>query len=94
MTPYRNLLLIFLNYAYLIKGVIRMDSKIVGKIIRNERKKQGLTQEQLAALSGMGRRLIIELESGERNSYLENVLIVLSTLGIKVNLVSRNGDEL
>ena len=39
----------------------------IGKLIRDTRKEQGLSQEELAGISGTGRRFISDLENGKNN---------------------------
>lgn len=58
-------------------------SKQIGKIIKDTRKKLGVTQRDLAFTSGTGLRFIIELEQGKPTCQLEKVLTVLRTLGLK-----------
>lgn len=59
------------------------NSEDIGSIVKNSRKKLGLTQRNLALTSGTGLRFIIELERGKPTCQLEKVLTVLRTLGIK-----------
>ncbi len=70
-----------------------MPSKntVVGRIsdigcwVRETRKAKGLTQARLAELAGTGRRFIIELESGKKDSLeVGAVLRVLRRLGLAV----------
>jgi ribosome-binding protein aMBF1 (putative translation factor) len=56
----------------------------VGKYIRNERKRQGLTQKQLAFACGTGLRLIGEIERGKVTAQVGNVFQILSLLRINV----------
>ncbi len=56
----------------------------LGQFIRETRKSQGLTQEQLASVSGTGRRFIIDLESGKEGCHLDKTLKVLTMLGLKL----------
>ncbi len=56
----------------------------VGRIVKNTRKKLGVTQRDLALTAGTGLRFIIELEQGKPTCQLEKVLTVLRTLGIKI----------
>ena len=58
----------------------------IGKLIRETRKKLGVTQKTLALTSGTGLRFIIELEKGKETCEVGKVLTVLSTLGIKMTL--------
>jgi y4mF family transcriptional regulator len=56
----------------------------LGQFIRETRKSQGLTQEQLASVSGTGRRFIIDLESGKESCHLDKTLKVLTMLGLEL----------
>jgi y4mF family transcriptional regulator len=58
----------------------------LGKLIRNTRKLQKLTQEQLAATTGVGVRFIRELEQGKESCHMGKVLMVLAMLGIDVQV--------
>jgi len=63
--------------------IIKTTSDI-GKIIRDTRKKQGLTQARLAAASGVGVRFIVDLEKGKATSVTGKTLRVLTMLGITI----------
>ncbi|MBL6783365.1 MAG: helix-turn-helix transcriptional regulator [Alphaproteobacteria bacterium] len=56
----------------------------LGMIIRQTRKQQGLTQEQLAASTGIGVRFIRELEYGKESCHIGKALTVVAMLGIDV----------
>ncbi|MCY4031381.1 MAG: type II toxin-antitoxin system Y4mF family antitoxin [Hyphomicrobiales bacterium] len=62
------------------------DDKIkkLGAMVRRARKEQGLTQEQLAATTGVGLRFIRELEQGKESCHIGKALRVVSMLGIDV----------
>lgn len=64
-------------------------TKILGELIRDVRKSQGLTQIQLASVSGVGRRFIVDLESGKETCHLGKVLQVLSMLGLELFIQQR-----
>ncbi len=67
--------------------------EILGQLIKETRKSQGLTQEQLASLSRVGRRFILDLEAGKKSCHLDKVLSVLAMLGLEVHL-HRKGESL
>lgn len=78
---------------YQILGKI-MDSLIpsakdLGIIVREARKRQDLTQEDLAGLTGTGRRFISELEQGKETAELGKVLSVLAALGLALYAQSK-----
>lgn len=57
-------------------------AKDVGQMVREARKVQKLTQDDLAGLTGTGRRFISDLERGKETAELGKVLHVLGMLGI------------
>ena len=58
------------------------NTKDIASKIKEERKKQNLTQTQLAGLSNVGVRFIVDLEAGKETCQIGKVLLVLDTLGI------------
>jgi len=66
------------------------NPEMLGKIIREKRKKQSLTQQQLAGVSGTGVRFISDLEKGKATCHIGKVFRVLEMLGITLTLGSRN----
>ena len=68
------------------------STKELGELIMHERKTQGLTQAQLAGLSGVGITFLSNLENGKRTAELGKTLNVLATLGLDL-LSDRRGDE-
>lgn len=54
----------------------------LAKIVRVARKKQGLSQIELAGISGLGRRFISELERGKPTAQVAKVILLLNVLGI------------
>ena len=55
-------------------------------MIRESRKRFGVTQKDLALTSGTGLRFVIELEKGKETCQIGKVLTVLQTLGIRIAL--------
>jgi y4mF family transcriptional regulator len=66
-----------------------IDAKSLGALIREERKTQKLTQEQLAGLTGVGVRFVRELEAGKDSCQLGRALQVAAALGLTVSVRSR-----
>lgn len=66
----------------------RMMNKVskIGLLIKDTRKTQKLTQEQLAGICGVGVRFIRELEGGKESCHMGKALIVLSMLGIEIKI--------
>jgi HTH-type transcriptional regulator/antitoxin HipB len=56
----------------------------IGNIVRARRREQGMTQHDLADVSGSGFRLISELERGKASAEAGKVLRVLKELGLHV----------
>ena len=55
----------------------------IGKFIKRERKKAGLTQEKFAMRSGLGLRFVRELEQGKQTVRLDKVNQALSMFGME-----------
>ena len=55
----------------------------LGKLIRDTRKAQGLTQKDLA---GVSVRLIVEFENGKRGVNIDSVIKLCSLLGLKIDI--------
>ena len=53
----------------------------IGKYIKEERKKAGLTQEEFAVRSGLGLRFVRELEQGKETVRLDKVNQALAMFG-------------
>lgn len=58
----------------------------IGRLIRDTRKKLGVTQKALALTSGTGVRFVIDLEKGKETCEIGKALMILHTLGIKLTL--------
>ena len=54
---------------------------IIGDYIKQERKRVGLTQEEFAIRSGLGLRLVRELEQGKETVRLDKVNQALAMFG-------------
>jgi len=65
------------------------DMKKIGTLIKNTRKEQGLTQEDLAGLSNTGRRFISDLENGKSNIQMGKFLLVAAALGLSLFLLNK-----
>ena len=65
-----------------------MDSTSLGLLVRRDRKAQNLKQAELAAVSGVGVRFIVDLEAGKPTLQLGKALQVIATLGCDVQIVS------
>jgi len=61
----------------------------LGDAIRARRRMTGLTLDDAAALLGVGRRFLVELENGKRHASIETVLRVLHGLGLELRVEPR-----
>lgn len=69
------------------------DTTDIGKYVRAQRKAQGSTQSDFAALCGVGVRFISELENGKSTMEMGKVLKVLKCLGLQINLQPRSWNK-
>ncbi len=60
-----------------------MNTNKIGKYIKEERKKAGLTQEEFAIRSGLGLRFVRELEQGKETVRLDKVNQALAMFGME-----------
>ena len=67
---------------------MRQTPQEIGRLIRDTRKRLGVTQHALALTSGTGLRFVIDLEKGKETCEIGKALTVLHTLGIKVTLTT------
>ncbi len=58
----------------------------VGDFVRGERKRQGLTQQQLATKSGVGLNFVYQLEKNKPSVQLDSLNQVLRALGYSVSV--------
>jgi HTH-type transcriptional regulator / antitoxin HipB len=65
---------------------VRYTAQDIGKLIRDTRKRLGVTQKDLALTSGTGLRFVIDLERGKQTCEIGKALTVLQTLGIRLTL--------
>ena len=65
----------------------------IGEMVKKVRKEQKVTQVQLAQLSNVGYRFVLDLEAGKETIQLGKVLAVMETLGMRVNLDLPPGSE-
>lgn len=61
----------------------------LGTLIRQVRKSQGITQEDLSSLVGVGPRLIGEIERGKLTAEIGKVFQLLAGLGLVISVSSR-----
>lgn len=57
----------------------------LGKVVTAVRKREGMTQRDLALVAGVGNRFIVDLEAGKETVRFGLVLQVLNVLGITLS---------
>lgn len=62
-----------------------LDSKIVGEVICEFRKKKGVSQEVLSGLADIGRTHLSAIERGERKPTLETLYRISAALDVKMS---------
>jgi HTH-type transcriptional regulator/antitoxin HipB len=65
---------------------LKYTTEQIGRLIRDTRKKLGVTQKALALTSGTGLRFVIDLEKGKETCQIGKALTILHTLGIRLAL--------
>ncbi|MGH3955529.1 MAG: helix-turn-helix domain-containing protein [Mycobacterium sp.] len=65
----------------------------VGHRIREARKREGLTQEQLSLASGVTRNVLIDVEQGRRGLLYERLFDIAAALGVEVVDLVASGER-
>ncbi len=65
-----------------------MNSQELSSIIKEHRKKSGLSQAALARLAGLGKTVIFDVEKGKLSIRFDTLLKILNVLNIKLELKS------
>lgn len=60
----------------------------IGRLVRDERRRQGVTQMQLAGVAGTGVRFVSDLENGKGTIQTGKLLRVVQTLGLGMFIFS------
>ena len=60
----------------------------IGRLVRDERRRQGVTQMQLAGVAGTGIRFVSDLENGKGTIQTGKLLRVVQTLGLGMFIFS------
>ncbi len=67
-----------------LNGKPLRSTEEIGSLVREKRKAQGISQEQLAGVANTGIRFISDLENGKPTVQLEKTIRVLEALGLGV----------
>ena len=65
-----------------------MKPELIGEIIYFHRKQAGLSRQQLAHISGLGKTVIYDIEKGKLTVKLSSLLKVMYILNIKLEFKS------
>lgn len=65
--------------------IIKNTSDLAG-IISAERKKQGLTQMELAGVCNVSVRFLISVEKGKETAQIGKVIHIINMLGLKIDI--------
>jgi y4mF family transcriptional regulator len=60
----------------------------IGKIVRDHRKKSGLSQVQCAQIAGVGKTVMFDVEKGKTTIKIDTLFRILQALNIKIELIS------
>lgn len=63
--------------------------KMIGDMIRYHRKKAGISQQELANLSGIGKTVVFDLEKGRSNFRIDTLISIFNVLNIKFEFTSK-----
>ena len=69
------------------------DTKQLGAALQRERKKQNLTQAQLAEKVGLRQPTISAVEGGKPRSELQVIFDIMAALGLEMTLADRSGEK-
>lgn len=66
------------------------SAKDLGRIIRDERRRQGMTQAELAGLADVGVTFLSQLENGKDSAEIGKAIQVMTMLGIDIDASPRS----
>ena len=68
-------------------NLVVREPRQLGAIIQDERRRQGMTQQQLASLIGLQQKTISAIENGSVGTKLDTLLRVFATLDLDIQIV-------
>ena len=72
------------SYRPRVEAIARQGRQSLGRRIRSARKRAGLTQEELAGRSAIGRVTLVRIEKGEQSPRFDTLSNIARTLAVKV----------
>lgn len=69
------------------------SAKDLGLLVKRLRTQYGMTQSDLAGVSGTGVRFIVDLEKGKPTCRFDKALMVAAMLGIRFEALSPEAEE-
>lgn len=63
-----------------------MNTKEIGRLIKERRKSLHVNQLELSELANVGINTLVAIERGEGNPKLETLLAILDTLGLQMDI--------
>ena len=73
-----------------LPAAIRTVSEL-GELVAAIRKRQGLTQQDVSGIAGLGSRFMVDLEKGKPTIQMQKSLDVLAQLGLEVVIRKKGG---
>jgi HTH-type transcriptional regulator/antitoxin HipB len=71
--------------------IVRLPGQL-GAIIQSERLRLGMTQQELASLTGTQQKTISAIENGNAGTKLDTLLSVIATLDLDMQIIPRQRD--
>lgn len=65
----------------------------IGRLVRAERDRIGLRQDELALAAGVSTRVVHQIEHGKPTSRLDSLVPVLEALGLSLEVVRSSGSR-
>ena len=65
------------------------SAQSLGALIKDERKRQGLTQIELGKMTGLNQTTLSLIEKGKPSVQLQTILVLLSALNLNIQIGSR-----
>ena len=65
------------------------SAQSLGALVRDERKRQGLTQIELGKMTGLNQTTLSLIEKGKPSVQLQTILVLLSALNLNIQIGTR-----